>query len=144
MGESRESVGSCRIYGTVPMSAGQFLRSKYQASYGGGTAIHPIRIQPEALDVDFSSLSNVEPDEDINNPISAIASLGNRQIGLRPRFVTLKQNPLGSVPPGYKLEGETRLAILKPDVWESIFVGEDITYLGGSYTVISKTPENIL
>lgn len=123
------------------MSAGNFLRSRYKASYGDGTSVHPIRIQPELLDVDFSSLSNVEPDETINNPISAIASLGKNALGLRPRYVTIKRNPLGSAVPGYADESTIKLTILKPDVWDSITVGEDIVYLGGTYTVISKSQE---
>lgn len=123
------------------MSAGNFLRSKYQASYGDGTKVHPIRIQPELLDIDFAVLSNIEPDGAINNPISAIASLGKNALGLRPRYVTVKRNPLGSGVPGYADESTIRLTILKPDVWDSVTVGEDITYLGGTYTVISKSQE---
>lgn len=126
------------------MSAGQFLRSKYQASYGDGSNIHPIRIQPELLDVDFPSLSNVEPDDPINNPISAIASLGDNAVGLRPRYVTVKHNPLGSPIPGYATGSTIRLTILRPEVWDSIVVGDSIVYLGGDYEVISKTAENVL
>lgn len=126
------------------MSAGQFLRSKYQASYGDGNNIHPIRIQPELLDVDFPVLSNIEPDDPINNPISAIASLGNNAAGLRPRYVTVKRNPLGSGIPGYATESTIRITILRPEVWTSIVVGDSIVYLGGDYEVISKTDENVL
>lgn len=123
------------------MSAGIFINAKYRASYGGELPIHPIKIQPELLDVDFPLLSNLEPSDPINNPISAVSSLGRRALGLHPRYVTIKRDPLGTPVPGYSENSTIRLVVLLPAVWDSVNIDDDVTYLGGSYKVISKTAE---
>lgn len=123
------------------MSAGAFINSKYAADYGDGTAIHPIRIQPELLDVDFDPLSNIEPDGDINNPISAVSSLGRRQKGLKPRQVVLKVPVNGSAPTGYLANSVTVVTVLRPNVFAAIQVGSEAQYLGFTWVVVSKYPE---
>lgn len=93
------------------MSAGVFTKTKYQASYGAGTSIHPIKVQPETVSCSINSVSNDPPDGDVNNPISAVVSRGRRAKGLIVRTVTLEA-PTTSPPTGYKPGGLTTIPCL--------------------------------
>jgi len=122
------------------MSAGAFVRSKYEASYGGTTnPIHPIRVQPETLLANNGVEVNDPPVDDISNPISAKISLGRRARGLSPRFITL-QFP-SSPPTGYKELGITRIPALTEAFFDGVTVGSTVEYLSVNCIVVSKTPE---
>lgn len=123
------------------MSAGAFTRSKYSADYGAGTAIHPIRVQPETLLAAIGSVINVAPEGDINNPISAITSKGKRARGLRPRTVTL-QFPLVSPPTGYKAGGFTVIPALTSEFYDVAITGAECIYLGAACQVVSRSAES--
>jgi len=123
------------------MSAGKFLKTKYQASYGAGTAIHPIVTSPATVFIDFGAGSNNEPTEAINNPISAILGLGSNAVGLRPRYVTVSLLEGADPPPGYLMTTSSKIVILRESLWEDIVVGEIIIYRDTSYTVLSKSQE---
>lgn len=123
------------------MSAGAFVRSKYQASYDIGTQIHPIRVQPETISAVAAGDTNAPPDGSTNNPISAKISLGRRARGLSPRYITL-QFPLTGQPTGYKAGGITRIPALTQGWYDGINAGDTVTYLGVACIVVSKTPEN--
>jgi hypothetical protein len=124
------------------MSAGLFLRSRYQADYDGGTTtIHPIRVQPETLEFNSGLLDNDPPAGAVTNPISAVVSLGKRQKGLRPRTVTIEV--FGTAPSGYSATSRTTIPILTSTVFTSIAVGSTVTYLAANWQVISKSPETV-
>jgi hypothetical protein len=123
------------------MSAGAFRRSKYVADYGDGSAVHPIRVQPETLSAISGTQDNDEPNVDITNPISAKISTGRRSLGLSPKFITL-QLPDGTTPPtGYKAGSITRIPALTRAFYDSVSKGSEVTYLGVIWEVVSKTPE---
>lgn len=122
------------------MSSGSFVRSRYGADYGDGTAIHPIRVQPETISLTINSEDNDPPAGAINNPISAIVSRGKRSSGLIPRIITL-QFPATGQPTGYKALGFVRVPALNATIWQSAQRGDTATYLGVSCTVVSKSAE---
>lgn len=123
--------------------AGKFTRSKYQASYGAGAAVHPIRVQPETIAADFGADTNDPPANAINNPISAKISLSSRSRGLRPRYVTLQLGDGVAPPTGYKAGAITKIPVLTPGVFTSVQVGGSVTYLGVTWTVVSLTAEEV-
>lgn len=123
--------------------AGAFLRSKYQASYGAGTAIHPIRVQPETVGANFGSDTNDPPDGSINNPISAKISLTSRSKGLRPRFATLQLLSTSTPPTGYKDGAITKIPVLTPGLFQLLQVGNSVTYLGTTWEIASLTGEEV-
>lgn len=122
------------------MSAGTFTLTKYIASYGDGSNVHPIRVQPETLTATHTGTANSAPGDDVNNPISARVSTGRRALGLIPRMVTLKA-PSSGQPSGYKAEGVTRIPCLTETFYNKCVKGTTVTYLGASWTVISGSPE---
>jgi hypothetical protein len=122
------------------MSTGRFERAKYQASYGAGTNIHPIRIQPETLAADAGGTTNDEPTGAITNPISAKVSLGQREKGLGARTVTLQwtTEPTGS---GYVAGGLITIPALTEAFYDACTVGTSVTYNGGTAEVAFRTAE---
>lgn len=126
------------------MSSGDFNIYSYEASYDNDQ-IHPIRLQPETLAAEFNAtatpgegVTNIAPTGAVNNPISALASLGRKQAGLRARFVIGRWN---STPPaGYS--GNT-FKIIVPDRsnFDGVAVGQPVRYLGTLGTIVSKEPE---
>lgn len=116
------------------MSAGPFINGRYQASYDT-TRIHPIRFQPEG-----STVSPTDPAGAVNNPISARVSGSRRGKGLFARLVTLRLSD-GETLAGYDENSVTRLPVRTIADFNGLNVGEAVTYLGASWTVIGKTPE---
>lgn len=122
------------------MSAGAFVRSRYEADYGAGTAVHPIRCQPETLLAEIGTEDNSAPAAALTNPISAVTSKGRRGSGLRPRTITL-QFPLTGQPTGYKAGGYTVIPALNKAFYAAATAGITCTYLGVSCAVVSKSAE---
>lgn len=120
------------------MSSGAFTRSKYESDDGD---VHPIRIQPETLTASFGGTANAAPAGNIDNPLSAKVSNGNRSFGLKPRSVTIT---FGDSPPeDYKANSYIRLPILQSTLYNTISAGDQVTYLGGTATVVGKNPERV-
>ena len=116
------------------MSAGAFIKAKYIADYGAGTAIHPIRVQPETTQLVISTNENTEPSGSITNPISAVVSRGKRARGLRPRLIALRA-PATSPPTGYLPNGITIVPALNKLIFaaaETATSSTQVTYLGNS------------
>jgi len=126
------------------MSAGAFTRTRYAASYGAGTAIHPIRVQPETLDLVIATNENTPPVGNVTNPISAIVSRGKRARGLRPRMVALRAPATGQ-PTGYLANGITLVPLLNETIYnaaETADADTEVTYQGvATYTVAYVLPE---
>jgi hypothetical protein len=82
------------------MSAGAFVRSKYQMSSPANTVV-PIRVQPETLTLECDSVENEAPAGDINDGWpSARVSGGRRGTGIFARTCSFVFSD--AVPPGYK------------------------------------------
>lgn len=122
------------------MSAGVFTNTKYAADYGDGDQIHPIRVQPETLSATVDGTDNEAPAGAITNPISAISSLSNRRLGLKPRKITI-QFPATGQPTGYKPSAYTSIPALNREFFDAAQKGDDITYLGVTCKVVAKSQE---
>lgn len=122
------------------MSAGTFVRSRYQATYDTN-AIHPIRVQPETIAASIGGTANDPPAGAANSPISALSSIGSRARGLKPRMINI-QFPATGQPTGYKALGVTSIVALTAEFWALAVNGAAITYLGVTCTVIGRTSES--
>ena len=122
------------------MSAGQFVRSLYEATYQA--LIHPIRVQPETLLAEINSVLNAAPTGTATSPISACVSKGNNALGLGPRCVTL-ETPETGAPAGYQPGGIIKIPALNQSFWDEAVPGAPCTYLGVTFTVVSRQPESV-
>jgi len=116
------------------MSNGQFTRTRYSADYGAGTAIHPIRVQPETITLTIATNANDAPTGNVTNPISAVVSRGKRSRGLRPRLIALR-TPATNPPTGMFPGGITIVPALNKTIFaaaESADDDTDVTYLANS------------
>lgn len=121
------------------MSNGRFVRSRYETDDG---EIAPVRVQPETLAATVGGQTNAAPPGPTTQSTSAKISRGNREFGLRPRYVTFAWNP-GSAPDGYDERTLQKLPILTEAAYNAITNGAPVAYLGGAGTVVSKTPESV-
>lgn len=128
------------------MSAGKFVRSRYQASYSN-TQIHPIRVQPETVAVTSPDtggdpgIPNDPPAGAVSNPISALSSLNRNARGLRPRYITLQWT--GTPPTGYDVDGTVKVVALTQAFFDDCLPGQTVTYLGATAEIVSKEPERV-
>lgn len=120
------------------MSAGAFTRSRYACTDTG--LIHPIRVQPETVAASIGGTANAAPTGAITNNISARVSGGKRTLGLIARRVTLEA-PATSQPDGYKPSGITTIPALQEAFYNAAVKGASCTYLGATFTVVSRTQE---
>lgn len=123
------------------MSAGPFVISRYGASYGAGTAIHPIRIQPETLGLTVTAgtpVANTAPTGAVTNPISARVTSGRRTIGLGARKISFRFS--GTPPTGYSPNAVLTVPWLTPFP-TSFARGLAGTYLGAAIVVVGLSPE---
>lgn len=114
------------------MSAGVFTKTKYAATYNGGTEVHPIRVQPETITCTVGGTANTAPTAAITNPISAQISRGRRAKGLIPRSVTLRAPATGQ-PTNYKPLGLTTIPCLTETFYGACVDATDsttVSYLG--------------
>ena len=118
------------------MSAGSFVRSRYESDVGN---IHPIRVQPETLAATLGS-ANAAPTGGIDLSISAKVSGSSRSLGLTARKVRVVFT--GTPPTGYKAESPISIPILTKSVYDGIAVNSTGTYLGAAVEVIGKTGES--
>lgn len=126
------------------MSAGNFTSAVYRADYNTTTVqFHPIRVQPETLLAEAQGTVNVQNASavgTINNPISAVCSIGDRGRGLKPRTVNLR---IGGTPPtGYSATSRTTIPALTPEFYEACLPGVDVDYLGTTWVVVGRSPES--
>lgn len=121
------------------MSAGSFLRTRYEADNG---EIYPIRIQPETAQATLGSGANNAPAAAATQSVSARVGGGNRQLGLKARSVTVEFT--GTPPTGYAPNQSLRIPVLTPAVYNAISPNSTVgSYLGADIIVIGKNPERI-
>lgn len=124
------------------MSSGAFTLSKYAADYGDGTAIHPIRIQPETalltLAVENVQTPNSAPTGNVTNPISAKVGIPRTGLGLKPFIVRIRFS--GTPPTGYKAGSTITLPVLNKALR---VVGKSTVgvYLETAVEVVGTSPE---
>lgn len=117
------------------MSAGDFVRSRYESNVGN---IHPIRVQPETIAANVGA-ANAAPTAAVDIPISAKVSGGKRELGLIARKVRLAFT--ATPPTGYAEDSIVTIPILTPAVFNQIAVGTTGTYLGAAVEVVGTSPE---
>lgn len=124
------------------MSAGRFVRTRYEAVYDN-TQVHPIRVQPETLDLELGGVANAGSENASTTPISAVVSRNKRARGLRPALVSLQWT--GSSPSPAGNVGITTIPLLNPDIRAIAAVADsdtEVSYLGvATWTVAGYTAE---
>lgn len=124
------------------MSAGRFTRSRYQAVYNPAN-IHPIKVQPETLNLSIGGEANEAPTEAINNPISAVVSRNKQARGLRPALVSLQWTGTVAAAPGNV--GSTTVPLLNANIRTEAAQADDdtvVNYLGvATWVVIGYSVE---
>lgn len=118
------------------MSAGAFLNSIYEANTG---SFHPLRVQPETLQLVINGVTNAAPAGPIDNRQRAQVSKNNRSSGLKARKVNVRFT--GAVPAGYATGEIYSLAVPDPAVYNGIVEFQTGTYLGEAIEVVSVSPE---
>lgn len=120
------------------MSAGEFIRAKYQANNGD---IYECRVQPETLLLTLNAISNDEPAGDINMSTTARTRGSRRRFGVTARKVTLAWT--GSPPSGYKDDELISVPVMTSATFDSYDKGQTGTYLGAAVEFVSKTNEQL-
>jgi len=125
------------------MSAGEFDQALYQASYGDGTSVHPIKVQPETRTAVAGTVQNdLSALVDQTSPISAVVSRGRTSRGLNARLVYLQLT--GTPPTGYQDVSRTRIPALTPAFFAAcLAVGAEITYLSTTWKCIGSSAEKV-
>lgn len=118
------------------MSAGDFIRSKYETDSG---EICNIRVQPETLAATFGGTANAAPAGTVTQLASAIARKGKRQIGVGPRLIGVG---FETPPTGYTSE-VLYVPIMQKTLYDATALGDAVSYLGGTGVVVSKIAESI-
>lgn len=125
------------------MSAGEFVTANYLASYGTGTNIHPIRVQPETLEATVNDgtgdIANSGSPDPRTNPISALVSRGSRTRGLRSRLLYLVEP--ATPPEGYDENSKTVIPALTPTFASVAVTSGTVSYLGTTWTVTGTGAE---
>jgi hypothetical protein len=124
------------------MSQGAFVASRYAADYGTGTQIHPVRVQPETLQLSLTiggtAVLNTAPIGAATSPISATITRSRRSLGLNTAKIAFKFT--GTPPTGYSANQRLVLPALNKPIRAATF-GTVGTYLGAAVQVISVLPE---
>lgn len=119
------------------MSAGQFVRSRYQANDG---EIYPIRVQPETVSANIGA-ANTAPAGATTQSQFAKARKGVREYGIGARSVTVAFT--GALPDGYAANQSYRIPVLTAAAFDAAVVGGTGTYLAAPIEIVSKTPERV-
>lgn len=120
------------------MSAGTFLRAKYEASADNGGGIYPIRVQPETVAMTIAGTANAEPAGAIDQFCAAKVRKATGEYGLGARGVVLAWT--GTPPTGYSGD-PVRVAVLTAAAFADYTIGATGTYLGAAVEVISRQSE---
>lgn len=119
------------------MSVGAFDIFGYAADNG---SIHPIRCQPETAQGENDPLTPIGPG------LAYFRRGGSRRkYGNFARFITLSV-PLGSAvadTPYASAKVYAKVTIFAKDVFDSLAVGADYSYLGQTFRIVSKNAERV-
>lgn len=122
------------------MSSGAFTRTRYELSADNGGGVIACRLQPETLAATISGTANAAPAGPTTIPGSATISQGRRSAGVNMRYITVAWD--GSPPTGYS--GLTaRIVVPDPDVFAGAGLGDAVTYLATTATIVGRTGETV-
>lgn len=121
------------------MSAGPFNQTFYESDTG---ETHIIRVQPETLTATFNGATNDPPAGPATSPFWAQVTRGAREYGLKPRRIRIKWDE-GGAPAGYKEDEALEIVVLSSSAFGNATINSAVAYLGGTGTVLGKSPENI-
>lgn len=123
------------------MSAGVFSLVGYEADYGTGTAIHPIKVQPETEDLIINGEGNGGAlPAAITNQISCQVSKSRRSLGLHARQVSVRFT--GAIPTNYAANQTYRIPLLNKLIAAQATKGQTGTYLSLPIVVVENfSPE---
>lgn len=122
------------------MSAGEFVRSRYELDTGNGGGIARCLVQPETLACEINSVANAAPSGAVDLPNSARMLGPRRGLGINSRYVTLEWT--GTPPTGYSGDN-VRIPVLQESTfaaWQNDATG---TYLGAGVRVVGRNPERV-
>lgn len=115
------------------MSAGRFVRSKYEADSGN---IYNIRVQPETIGTFNAPPAGVSDQETSAN---AVRRRGNGMFARGISLAWVGDPPVA--PAGYDPRGRIVVPILTPAVYQNLNVGDTVQYLGIDAEVTGLLPE---
>lgn len=124
------------------MSAGVFTIGRYQADVA--TVVGAVRLQPEtiaAATVSTPIITNASATSATTFPGFIRTSAGRRTRSIRVRRISLG-NP-AAAPAGYKPGTVVKIVAQTPAFYNACTLGAQVTYLGTTWTVVSRTPELI-
>jgi len=122
------------------MSAGEFESTFYELDTGNGGAIARARVQPETLAATIDTVPNAAPAGPATLPVSASASNGIREYGIRMRQVTLRWT--GTIPDGYSGD-DVIIPVMQEGTYASWTLGAVGTYLSNGVEVVGRSPERV-
>ena len=122
------------------MSTGAFIIARYAATYGAGTNVHPIKIQPETATLVVGGVTNSIPTASVNNQISARVAGGKRAIGLNARRISFRFSGTPPTGSGYLANSIITLPWLSPFT-TPVARGATGTYQTGAIVVVGLSPE---
>lgn len=123
------------------MSAGAFIRSRYQLDTGNGGGVCRIEVQPETELLTDGTTVNDAPTDPITIPITATVSKGNGANGIKPRSVTIAWDA-GQAPADYTGD-PVRVPVLTEAAFAAYQLGTQVTYLGGTGEIVGRNPERV-
>lgn len=124
------------------MSSGLFTTSFYEASYGDGDQVHPIKVQPETLTATVGIIANESTATATTSPISALVSRSRVARGLNARIIYLQVT--GTPPTNYAPGSRTKIPVMTAEFYaEAIAPGAEITYLATTWKVIGSSVEKV-
>lgn len=124
------------------MSSGQFVITRYRASYGDGSNVHPIKVQPETTGLQFGTEINIPAVNAPNSPISARVTGSKRTIGLNARKVTFRFTGANPQDGRYKAGSILTLPWFIP-FSPTLVRGASGTYLGDTVELVGLIPESV-
>lgn len=123
------------------MSSGIFnTNARYELDSDNGGAIVKARVQPETLSATNGATANAIPAGAVTINVSAYASKGRREYGIRMRYAVV--DAPANTPTGYTGE-PLRFPIMTPATYTAWSIGDTITYLGESFELIDKVVEEL-
>lgn len=122
------------------MSAGNFVNTRYEMDASNGGYITKARVQPETVAATDGTTPNAAPAEAVDLPVSAYSSKGKREYGIRMRAVLLDQP--ATPPTGYS-GNPLRIPVLQEATYAGWAIGASINYLGTSWNLLDKIPEDV-
>lgn len=122
------------------MSAGVFERTFYGLDTGNGGGTARARVQPETLAATINAVANAAPAGPATIPVTASASGGIRENGIRMRNVTLQWT--AAPPDGYSGDDVT-IPVMQEATFAAWTLGQTGTYLGAAVEVVGRSPERV-